>query len=366
MTIERVVLAGGGTAGHVSPLLATADALRARHPQVEISVLGSEGGLEEDLVPARGYDLTLIPKVAFPRRPNGAAVRFPGSFRKAVKRTRSLLDERDAQVVIGFGGHVSTPAYLAARGRRTPFVIHEQNARPGLANKLGARMTPYVATTFSSTPLPGAEVIGLPLRREITELDRSALRGQARETFGLDAERPTLLVTGGSLGALSLNEAVWGARDALAEAGVQVLHLTGRGKGFDAAEAKAPYTVLEYADRMDLCYAAADLVVTRSGAGMVCETSAVGLPSVYVPLPIGNGEQKLNAADTVAAGGALLIDNDDFTRSRVESELVGLVTDADRLSIMSAAMREQQHAGAADALVDLAERAIAESVEENR
>lgn len=361
MTIERVVLAGGGTAGHVSPLLATADALRERYPNIRIDVLGSAGGLEEDLVPARGYDLTVIPKVAFPRRPGGAAIRFPGSFRKAVARTRELLDSNDAQVVIGFGGHVSTPAYLAARGRGTPFVIHEQNARPGLANRLGARMTPYVATTFSSTSLPHSQVIGLPLRTEITTLDRVSGRASAREHFGLDPDRPTLLVTGGSLGALSLNEATWGARDALADAGVQVLHVTGRGKAFDASSAsRVPYVVLEYADRMDLCYAAADLVVTRSGAGMVCETSAVGLPAVYVPLPIGNGEQKLNAADTVAAGGALLVDNDDYTTAWVREHLLPLITDPDRLAAMSAGMRAQQHAAAAGALVDLAERAVQE------
>lgn len=360
MTIERVVLAGGGTAGHVSPLLATADALRNRYPRIEIAVLGSVGGLEEDLVPARGYELTLIPKVAFPRRPNAAALRFPAGFRHAVRRTRRLLDEHDAQVVVGFGGHVSTPAYLAAAGRRTPFVIHEQNARPGLANKLGARMTPYVATTFSSTPLPHAEVVGLPLRREITELDRPGRRAQARESFGLDPDRPTLLVTGGSLGALSLNEATWAARSALEAAGVQVLHVTGRGKTFDASEARTPYVVLEYADRMDLCYAAADLVVTRSGAGMVCETSAVGLPAVFVPFPIGNGEQKLNAADTVAAGGALLVDNERYDSAWVEQQLVPLITDSDRLMAMSAATRAQQHASAANRLVDLIERAVEE------
>lgn len=359
-SIRSVLLAGGGTAGHVSPLLATADALRARHPDIVIRALGSQGGLEEDLVPAQGYELSLIPKVAFPRRPDAAALRFPGRFKNAIKFTRGILDQIDAQVVIGFGGHVSTPAYLAARGR-VPFVIHEQNARPGLANRLGARMTPYVTTTFSSTPLPHAQVIGLPLRREISGLDRAAGRRAARIGFGLDPDRPTLLVTGGSLGALSLNEATWGAREALAAAGVQVLHVTGRGKAIDTTDrsaAAAPYVVLEYADRMDLCYAAADLVVTRSGAGMVCETSAVGLPSVFVPLPIGNGEQKLNAADAVACGGAVLVENDDFTSGWVIDHLVPLITDPARLATMGSAMAAGQHAGAADALVDLAECAI--------
>lgn len=356
--IERVLLAGGGTAGHVHPLLATADALRARNPQVEIVVLGSEGGLEEDLVPARGHDLRLIPKVAFPRRPNADALRFPGKFRKAVSFTKDLLDEVDAQVVIGFGGHVSTPAYLAGRKRGTPVVIHEQNARPGLANRLGARFSEHVAVTFSVTKLPGAQVIGMPLRREIVELDRAGMRVQARQEFGLDADRPTLLVTGGSLGAVSVNTAVREAATDLLDAGVQVLHVTGRGKTFDAPTGKAPYVVLEYADRMDLCYAAADAVVTRSGAGMVCETSAVGLPAVFVPLPIGNGEQSLNAADAVAAGGAVLVDDDEFDASWIRSDLVPMVTSADRLAAMSAAQLGQQHAGAADALVDLAQGAI--------
>ncbi|NHN56034.1 UDP-N-acetylglucosamine--N-acetylmuramyl-(pentapeptide) pyrophosphoryl-undecaprenol N-acetylglucosamine transferase [Calidifontibacter sp. DB0510] len=355
--LTSVVLAGGGTAGHVSPLLAAADALRRRHPDCQIAVLGSQGGLEEDLVPARGYDLTVIPKVAFPRRPDLAAARFPGAFRSAVARTRRLLDDAGAQVVVGFGGHVSTPAYLAARARHTPFVLHEQNARAGLANKLGARLTPYVATTFSVTSLPHAQVIGLPLRPEITGLDRAAERAAAREFWGLDADRPTVLVTGGSLGAQRLNETMQAAQPALAAAGVQVLHLTGRGKEFEPAQTGVPYVVRPYAERMDLAYAAADLAVTRAGAGMVCETGAVGLPAVFVPLPIGNGEQRLNAQDAVDAGAAVIVDNADFTPAWVERELLPLVTSPQRLAAMAAASSGQGHAGAADALVDLIERA---------
>src|SRR6478672_13964309 len=177
--LSSVLLAGGGTAGHVSPLLALADCLRRRNPDLEVTALGTDTGLESTLVPARGYPLRTIPKVAFPRKPSGDALRLPGALRAAVALAAKAIEDVDADVVVGFGGYVSTPAYLAARRRGIPVVIHEQNARAGLANRLGARLTPYVATTFASTALPHATRTGLPLRAEIAQLDRAARRGEA-------------------------------------------------------------------------------------------------------------------------------------------------------------------------------------------
>lgn len=359
-TLRSVLLAGGGTAGHVSPLLATADALRRRHPDVRITVLGSHGGLEETLVPERGYDLRLIDKVAFPRRPNVDAVRFPVKFRGAQRAAAQLVREVGAEVVVGFGGYVSPPAFLAARKLRVPIVVHEGNALAGMATKLGSRLSPYVATAFSVTKLPHGQVIGMPLRREITRLDREALRPEALDTFGLRGDRPTVLVTGGSSGAVRVNEPVIASARAFRDAGVQVLHVTGKGKEVQlppAAPNDAAYVVLPYADRMDLAYAAADLVITRSGGNMVCETSTIGLPAVFVPLPIGNGEQRRNAADVVSAGGALLVDNDDFTPDYLAREVIPLVQDRHRLTTMSEAARGQGHGDADERLVDLVEQA---------
>jgi UDP-N-acetylglucosamine--N-acetylmuramyl-(pentapeptide) pyrophosphoryl-undecaprenol N-acetylglucosamine transferase len=176
--LSSVLLAGGGSAGHVSPLLALADCLRRRDPDTRVTALGTEKGLEQRLVPARGYDLRTIPKVAFPRKPGGALARLPGALKSAVQAAGRVIDETAPDVVVGFGGYVSTPAYIAARKRGIPIVIHEQNTRPGKANRLGARMTPYVATTFPSTSLPHARVIGMPLRREIAMLDREASRSR--------------------------------------------------------------------------------------------------------------------------------------------------------------------------------------------
>ncbi|MFK5633805.1 MULTISPECIES: undecaprenyldiphospho-muramoylpentapeptide beta-N-acetylglucosaminyltransferase [unclassified Ornithinimicrobium] len=351
-----VVLAGGGSAGHVNPLLATADALRRRVPDATISVLGTAEGLEQRLVPDRGYPLTVVPKVPFPRRPGAAAVRFPGSLGRAVGAALAAIRAVDADVVVGFGGYVATPAYLAARRAGVPIVIHEQNARPGLANRLGSRFTRAVATTFASTALPGAKRVGMPLRAEIRDLDRAAARPEGLTHFGLAADRPTLLVFGGSLGAARLNAAFSAAAADLLAAGVQVLHLTGAGKDVDAPQTSATgarYVALPYTDRMELAYAVADLAVCRAGAGTVCELAAVGLPAVYVPLPIGNGEQRLNAADLVAAGGGLVAEDAQVDAGWVRGTVLPLVTDADRLATMAAAAAAHGERDADDQLVDL-------------
>jgi UDP-N-acetylglucosamine--N-acetylmuramyl-(pentapeptide) pyrophosphoryl-undecaprenol N-acetylglucosamine transferase len=336
-TVVKVLLAGGGSAGHTSPLLATADALR-RLADAEVTALGTPRGLEGRVVPEAGYPLEMIPPVPLPRRPNADLARVPVRLRSAVKAAREVIERVRPDVVVGFGGYVSVPAYLAAR-KRVPIVVHEGNALPGIANKLGARLTTHVATSFPDTPLRHATYTGLPIRRMISTLDRAALREEGRRAFGLDPDRPTLLVTGGSQGARRLNQSVSEAEQAFAAAGVQVLHVVGpKGEATVARDgAAAPYIVLPYVDRMDLAYAAADLVVCRAGANTVTEVAAVGLPAVFVPLPIGNGEQELNARPVVAAGGALLVPDGALTPEWVSATVPGLVCDRERLAAMSAA-----------------------------
>jgi UDP-N-acetylglucosamine--N-acetylmuramyl-(pentapeptide) pyrophosphoryl-undecaprenol N-acetylglucosamine transferase len=350
-----VLLAGGGSAGHVSPLLALADCLRRRNPDIRLTALGTQRGLEQRLVPARGYDLRTIPRVAFPRQVSGAMVRLPAALKQAVDLAGALMDEIAPDVVVGFGGYVSTPAYLAARRRRIPIVVHEQNARPGLANRLGARMTPYVATTFALTPLPHATVIGMPLRREIAMLDRGANRAKGLTHFGLDDHRPTILVTGGSLGAQRLNAAFASRAESLRRHGIQVLHITGLGKEFqhDATVDGPPYVVAGYVDQMDLAYAAVDLVVARAGANTICELTAVGLPAVYVPLPIGNGEQRLNAAGVIGAGGGLLVADSALTPQWIDEVLLPLLTNGPRMTQMAEAAGSIGEREADERLADL-------------
>lgn len=358
----RILLAGGGTAGHVSPLLALADCLRRRDPAVDVVALGTVEGLESRLVPERGYEFRTVPKVPLPRKPTGDLVRLPVNLRRAVAAAQQAIEEMDAQVVVGFGGYVSTPAYLAARRLGVPIVIHEQNARAGIANKLGARFTDHVAMTFPGTKLPGGRVIGMPLRPEIIALDRSTARAEARTHFGLREDLPVLLVTGGSLGAKRLNDAFAASVATLRDAGVQVLHATGAGKEFEpvGGDESVPYVVLPYVDRMDLAYAAADAVICRAGANTVCELTAVGLPGVYVPLPIGNGEQRLNAAGVVEAGGGLLVEDADVDPGWVATEMVPMLRDAQRLDAMSKAAASVGHRHADETLADLVTTAWAE------
>ncbi|HEX4017511.1 MAG TPA: undecaprenyldiphospho-muramoylpentapeptide beta-N-acetylglucosaminyltransferase [Frankiaceae bacterium] len=357
----RAVLAGGGSAGHVSPLLALADRLVADDPATEIVALGTTTGLEARLVPARGYPLHPIPKVPLPRRPSADLVRLPHNLRAAIGEARRAIEDLNADVVVGFGGYVAAPAYLAARQAKVPIVVHEQNSRPGFANRLGARLTHSVAVTFPGTALRHAVRTGMPLRAEIVGLDITAARPGARERLGLDPARTTLLVFGGSLGAQRLNEVVPRVADALRERDVQVLHVSGAGKAVEVSSAPVgapPYLVLDYVDQMELAYAAADFVIGRAGANTVSELTALGLPAAYVPLPIGNGEQRLNALPVVEAGGGLMVADDQLDKAWLLDNVLPLIGDAAAMGSMGAAARGFGMLDADRRLADLVRRAI--------
>ena len=364
------LLAGGGTAGHVNPLLATADALREREPDAEIIVLGTRGGLEERLVPAHGYELKLIEKVPFPRRINGAALRFPGRFFGAVRSVRRLIDDRGVDAVVGFGGYAATPAYVAAR-RKVPVVVHEANAMPGLANRLGARWAARVAVAFSNTPLPNAVTVGMPLRKQIARLDREALRPEAIAYFGLDPQRRTLVVTGGSLGAKRINDAIREAGAELTrtpqpegetESGQawQVVHIVGQLSPFDDPQLPN-YHVVEYCDRMDLAFAAADLLLSRAGASTVSEILAVGLPAVYVPYAVGNGEQAKNIASVIDAGAARTVADAELDADWIRAELLPLMHDEAAMAQLATNAAAIGINDAAERLAELISDAIGES-----
>ena len=358
--MTNIVLAGGGTAGHVNPLLSVADAIRRIEPDAGLSVIGTAVGLEHDLVPQAGYELDTVEKVPFPRGPNKDALTFPWRWSREKRKVRAILERRQAQVVVGFGGYASAPVYSVAHAMGIPVVIHEQNARAGMANKLGAQWASFIGTAYENTGLkPGKgttiERVGLPLRPAIAQLaahirtDYPAVRAQAAAQLGIDPGRPVVVVTGGSLGALSLNTAVAGAAaDLLKRA--QVIHLTGKGKiaqveadvtakaGADALNDLDPahagqgdYHVAQYLERIDLAFACADLVICRAGAGTVCELTALGLPAIYVPLPIGNGEQRFNAQPVVDADGGMMVNDSDFTAAWVHDHIAGLLDDPQRL-----------------------------------
>ncbi|MGA4669707.1 undecaprenyldiphospho-muramoylpentapeptide beta-N-acetylglucosaminyltransferase [Propionibacteriaceae bacterium Y1923] len=356
----RVVLAGGGTAGHTSPLIATAQALQSL-VDAQVSCIGTARGLETTVIPQAGLELDLVDPVPMPRKPGLAMAKVPVRLSRAVRQARQILQQRRAEVLVGFGGYVSMPAYLAARSLKVPVVIHEQNALPGLANKVAARFAAVVATSFPDTVLPGAKFIGLPVRSQIRTLAQEGIpaTAEARQGLGLDPDRTTLLVSGGSQGARSINHATTDARDRLLAAGIQVLHVWGpKNISDDHVEVVdqttgARYVPVGYVDGMENAYAAADLMLGRSGAGTVVETAVVGLPGVFVPLPHGNGEQARNASALVVAGGAVVVPDGDLGAQRLLDEVLPLLTEPERLQKMARAGRDLMTATAADDLARL-------------
>jgi UDP-N-acetylglucosamine--N-acetylmuramyl-(pentapeptide) pyrophosphoryl-undecaprenol N-acetylglucosamine transferase len=341
--LRSVVLAGGGTGGHIYPLLAFADCLRRHDPDLRITCIGTPRGLESEIIPAQGYDLRHVPAYQLPRSVNVDLFRTPDRMWRAARVTGEVLDEVGAEAVVGFGGYVAVPAYLAARKRRTPIVIHDKDVPPGVANRLGMRFTRHLALGFPHQlevpSLRHGRLVGVPLRREIATLDRAARRAQARAHFGLDPDRPTLFVFGASQGSRSINLAMASAAKAITAAGVQVLHIIGaRNDDVEIPpDLAAPYVTLKFLAEMELGYAAGDLALCRGGAMTCAETAAVGMPAVYVPLPWGNGEQRRNARPVVDAGGGLLVTDGDLTPAWIESTLVPLVRDTERLAGMGVA-----------------------------
>jgi UDP-N-acetylglucosamine--N-acetylmuramyl-(pentapeptide) pyrophosphoryl-undecaprenol N-acetylglucosamine transferase len=331
--MTNYLLAGGGTAGHVNPLLSLADEIMSQSGEHKVWALGTSEGLESNLVPARGYELLIVPRLPMPRKINSYLFRFPALFAKSVAQVKQYILDHKIDVVVGFGGYASAPAYRAAKALKIPYVIHEANVLPGYANRVAAQSAAAVGVTFSQTALPHATLVGMPLRKEVVEIIKTDMKFEANSFFNLDPKLTTLLVTGGSLGARRINETIEQSRALLEAAGIQVIHIVGsRAELEDIRE--GGYQRISYCDRMELALAAADFAVARSGAATVSEFAAVGLPAVFVPYPVGNGEQRLNAEQLVSAGGAVLVEDANFTPEYVRSHLIPLVSNAKKVKEM--------------------------------
>ncbi len=327
--MAKVIFAGAGTAGHVEPALAVAQFLRNRHPEIEAVFIGTTGGVENTLVPAANFPLQLIDKTPFPRRINGDLIKWPFRFRKTLHQTQKFLEGAD--LVVGFGGYVAAPAYLAARKAKIPIVAHEANAKMGMANKLAIRCGATMLGAFSQGNL---RVVGIPLRASILELaglspaERDRAKKQARLSLNLDPDAGTILVFGGSLGSTKFNKTISEVQRDISTLGFQVIHAVGAKN--QLPKAQAGYLPLPYIDDMARAYAACDLAISRSGAVTVFETGVLGIFTLFVPLPIGNGEQAFNAQVSVARGGGELVKNEEFTPEWLIHNISRLMVEAKR------------------------------------
>jgi len=364
-----VLLVGGGTAGHVLPAIATAQALGRLDPDLRIAFAGRAESLEERLVRGSGYELFPIDAVALPRKVSADLVRVLPRLTRAIGSARALLEEESVRVVVSFGGYVALPVSLAARGR-IPQVLHEQNSRPGLANRIASRFVDRVAVTFPSSieALASSErvhVTGNPVQQRLRDLDLVSRRSAGRERLGLDPLRPTLLAFGGSQGARSINAALAAAAPAWRTSGLQVLHVSGpsgfeeasegwRAAGVDPELDGSEVRVVPFLDDMADAYAAADVVVARAGATTLAELSVLGIPSVLIPYPHATADhQRGNAEALVRAGAAVLIDDADLDAASLVAAVTSIVQDVERAGRMALAARSWARPHAAESLARL-------------
>lgn len=360
---RKIVFAGGGTAGHVEPALAVARAWLRKHPADSCLFLGTPDGLENSLVPVAGFELLTIPKVVMPRTFGVDLFLLPARLARAGFSARKYI--AGADLLIGFGGYLAASAYLAARSLRIPIVIHEANSTVGWANRLGAKFTNSLAITH---PVPSgdfakAKVTGLPLREDVRSTVLSVgenwreARNRAKRKLGWGLAEPAVLILGGSQGSAYINSHIAAALPELVKKKIHILHSVGSRNAMPADSAY--YTPVAYITDMATAYLAADLVIARSGAVTCAEFGALGRMALFIPLPIGNGEQARNADHLVEAGRARLIAQQDFSSDWLLENIDQLLSASGQVPL--AGLRDDINSE--ESIVNLMESAIDEKCE---
>ncbi|MFD5248197.1 glycosyltransferase [Amycolatopsis sp. NPDC058340] len=359
--VPSIVIAAGGTGGHIYPGLALADALHTERPDCRIQFAGTTRGMETRLIPRAGYPLHTVDMIPFAKTLGARRFLLPAALAKASWQCARLLRRENAAVAVGMGGYVSAPLIAGARLAGVPALIHESNAVPGRANRFSALLTGNIAVAMDSVSFGGrARLVGMPLPRALDGFDRSVLRPEGRARFGVRGEEFLVLVNGGSQGAASLNDAAVDlARRWRDRSGVRIVIKAGAGgaeplnRRIAEAGASGAATAVDYLDRMDLAYAAADLTVCRAGSATVAELARVGLPAVMVPYPHAPHDHQARNADVLTRRGAAVAMADaDVTGAALAGTVGALADDRARLAGMAAACAAAAVPDAAARLAD--------------
>ncbi|MEW5706570.1 MAG: undecaprenyldiphospho-muramoylpentapeptide beta-N-acetylglucosaminyltransferase [Actinomycetota bacterium] len=361
----RVVISGGGTAGHVYPGLALAKALQKAKSDLELLYIGTATGLESSLVRQAGLSFRSIEAQGLPRKPSIKAITTFFSVGKGTIESASILRSFKPDIVVGMGAYVSLPVVGAAVLQNIPTVIHEQNAIPGLVNRILGRVASAIAITYPDTkkyfPVDKRiEFTGNPVREEVLVPDKA----RALKVFSVDESRKVLLIFGGSRGAQKINEAVLDAYDKWRDNdSLQIIHATGK-INYELIKTaidklKSPkdallYKAYPYIDDMGEAYAIADLILCRSGATTVAEITARGLPAILVPYPFAtDNHQEKNARELEKLGAAKIILDRDLTGASLFNTVEPLISDSESLMKMANASKQFGRPNAADSLADL-------------
>ena len=345
--MKTIIFAGGGTAGHVEPALSVAGQWMKENPTDRCVFVGTTEGLETTLVPAAGFTLRTIKKVVLTRKFSPSALLLPLNLFEAVMQARTII--KGASLLIGFGGYVSAACYIAAKSCGVPIVIHEANARPGIANRLGALFTSALAvsTPVERTPFSQALITGMPLKSSITsiisrnESDWNLVRTASKRALGFDDNLPLVLVVGGSQGSQIMNTVIAQSVTSLLEKKIQVMHSLGKKNALPTAQ--SGYQPHAYIADMATAYLAADLVISRSGAVTCSEFEALGKYALFIPLAIGNGEQLPNAQHLADLGRAQVVSQKEFTSTWLLSHIDSLLESSNARSAQVSTSNSTAH-----------------------
>jgi UDP-N-acetylglucosamine--N-acetylmuramyl-(pentapeptide) pyrophosphoryl-undecaprenol N-acetylglucosamine transferase len=363
MKIERVVISGGGTGGHIFPAIAIADAIKKRNPNAEIVFVGAIGKMEMEKVPAAGYTIYALPIAGFQRKFTFSNFLLPLKIIKSLLLARSILKKIKPQVVIGVGGYASGPTLKVAGLLKIPTLVQEQNSFPGKTNKLLAKNASAICTAYEGLeaffPKEKISLTGNPVRFEMVNI--SGKRTEASAHYQLDPSKKTILVIGGSLGAKTLNESVLNHYDLLLEQDVQVLWQSGKLyyktilEKLEGKESNA-IKLVEFIDRMDLAYALADVIISRAGAISVSELCLVKKPVILVPSPnVAEDHQTKNAMALVSKHAAILI-KDNAAKEELVPAAIALLKNEVLQESLSREIAELGKPNATENIVDIVEK----------
>lgn len=331
----RVIISGGGTGGHIFPAIAIANAIKKQVPQAEFLFVGAEGKMEMEKVPAAGYSIEGLKIAGLQRKLTVKNLSFPFKLIGSLIKAKKILKSFKPHIAIGVGGYASGPMLQVAAGKGIPTLIQEQNSFPGITNRLLAKKVDKICVAYDGLEkfFPKEKIImtGNPVRQEVVNLEGKKPRGV--EYFGIDPNKPTLLIVGGSLGARTINESVKASIDKLKSSGFQVLWQTGKlykDEAKAATEGIEQIKAHEFITKMDLAYAVADVVISRAGAIAVSELCLVRKPVIMVPSPnVAEDHQTKNALALVNHGAAVLV-KDSEAREKLIDEAIALMNDAEK------------------------------------
>lgn len=359
----RVIISGGGTGGHIFPAISIANEIRRRHPDARILFIGAEGRMEMERVPAAGYEIIGLPVSGFDRKKLWRNFKVLARLYKSIRKVRSVLKDFNPDIAVGVGGYASGPALKAAQKAGCPTLIQEQNSYAGVTNKMLGKKAEAICTAYDNMDrfFPAEKIIktGNPVRAAI--LESPLTRSEAKTKLGFDPERPLVLVVGGSLGALTINESIAGGLDKFVESGIQLMWQTGKyyaERFVPMAEGRPGVKASAFIDDMATAYRAADVVVSRAGAGTISELQLLGCPSILVPSPnVAEDHQRKNAQALVDNDAAVMVLDAD-ARGNLADTVIGLVKDPERCERMTEAILAMALPDAAARIVDRAEEII--------